>query len=154
MFTEMRRKDRQLSDSETEGILKTGLYGVLSMIGLNGYGYGVPLSYAYTGGGIYCHCAREGSKLDNMRQNDRVSFCIVGEAVPLPEKFSMKYQSTIVFGRVREVEGEEKLNALIALVEKYSGDYLEKGREYAARSLDKTRVMRIDIEEITGKGRA
>jgi hypothetical protein len=153
MFKKMRRKDRQLTDSETEDLLRTGVYGILSMVGLNGYGYGVPLSYAYTGGSIYCHCALEGQKLDNIRNNEKVSFCVVGEAVPLPEQFSMKYKSAIVFGRVHEVEGEEKLRALIALVEKYSGEHLENGKEYAARSFDKTRAIRIDIEEITGKAR-
>jgi hypothetical protein len=45
------------------------------------------------------------------------------------------------------------LKALVALVEKYSSEYLEKGKEYAANSIDKTVVIRIDIERITGKAR-
>lgn len=147
----MRRKDRQLSDSETGELLATGNYGVLSMVGLNGYGYGVPLNYVYTGQAIYFHSALEGRKLDNILNNDKVSFCVVGEAVPLPEKFTMKYESVILFGRVHEVQGEEKLNALIGIVEKYSGDYLEKGKETAAKFVDKTRAFRIDIELKTGK---
>lgn len=47
MFTEMRRKDRQITPTEAEQILKDGDYGVLSMLGTNGYPYAVPLNYAY-----------------------------------------------------------------------------------------------------------
>ena len=125
----------------------------MSMVGVSGYGYGVPLSYAYTGDALYCHCALEGEKIENLRRNNGISFCVVKEAAPLPDRFSMRYESAIVSGRAREVEGEEKLNALLALVGKYCAEFAEKGREYALASLDKTLVMAIDIEQVTGKAR-
>jgi len=44
-----------------------------------------------------------------------VTFCVVGEAEPAPDKYSMKYQSVIVFGRAIEVNNpEEKVKTLIA----------------------------------------
>ena len=153
MFKEIRRQDRKLSNADTDEVLLKGNYGVLSMIGESGYAYGVPLSYVYMDNGIYLHCALEGQKLSHIRNNNRVSFCVVGEANPLPDQFSMKYKSAIIFGKAREINGEEKLRALIGLVKKYSGEYLEKGKEYAANSIDKTVVIRIDIERITGKAR-
>jgi len=151
MFTAMRRKDRQLSNSEAEEVLKSGTYGVLSMVGKNGYGYGIPLNYVYKNNSIFFHCSLEGQKLENISINEKVSFCVVGEAIPLSEKFTMQYKSVIVFGRAHEIVGEEKMNSLVSIVEKYSGDHLEKGKETAAKFIDKTRGFRIDIEQITGK---
>jgi nitroimidazol reductase NimA-like FMN-containing flavoprotein (pyridoxamine 5'-phosphate oxidase superfamily) len=150
MFKEMRRQDRKLSDAETDEILLNGNYGVLSMIGENGYAYGIPLSYVYSDNSIYLHCAMEGQKLTDIRNNNNVSFCVVGEASPLPDQFSMKYKSAIIFGKAIPIDGEEKLKALI---EKYSSEYLDKGKELASSSLHKTIVIRIDIERITGKAR-
>ena len=153
MFKEMRRQDRKLSDAETDELLLNGNYGVLSIIGENGYAYGVPLSYVYSHDNIYLHCALDGQKLTDIRSNNKISFCVVGEANPLPDQFSMKYKSAIIFGKAMEIDGEEKWNALIAFVEKYSDEYLEKGKELASSSLHKTVVIRIDIERITGKAR-
>ena len=154
MFPEMRQQKRQLSRPEAEEILANGLYGVLSMNGGDGYPYGVPLSYVYLEGSIYLHCAGAGRKLAHIRRDHRVSFCVVGEAYPLPDQFSMQYKSAMVFGRASEVAGEEKLPVLLAFLEKYStAEYLEKGREYAVKSLEKTVVLRIEIEHLTGKAR-
>jgi uncharacterized protein len=155
MFTEMRQLKRQLSRPETEAILAKGLYGILSMNGED-YAYGVPLSYVYQGNSLYVHCALEGRKLTLLRRNNKVSFCVVEEAEPLPDKFSMKYRSAMAFGQAVEVDrDEEKLAALIALVEKYYQDeeHREKGRQYAADSLPKTLIIRIDLDHLTGKAR-
>ena len=154
MFPDMRQQKRQLSRPEAEEILAQGTYGVLSLNGGDGYPYGVPLSYVYLGNSIYLHCAREGRKLSHIRRDPRVSFCVVGEAYPLPDKFSMQYRSAMAFGQASEVKDEEKLPVLLAFLEKYStAEYLEKGREYAVKSLEKTMVIRIEIEHLTGKAR-
>ena len=154
MFKEMRRRDRELSNVETEELLLKGTYGILSMNGDNDYGYGVPLSYVYTNGSIYLHCAIEGQKLNRIRGDNKVSFCVVGEATPLPDIFAMKYTSAIAFGKAGEVDGDEKMTALIAFVKKYSTEeYLEKGRQYAETAFQKTVLIKIAVEHLTGKGR-
>lgn len=157
MFQEMRRQDRGLDRAETEKILANGMFGVLSMNGENDYAYGVPFSYVYLQNRIYLHCAPEGKKLQHIRRDNRVSFCVVVEAEPLPDKFSMKYQSAMVFGKIYEVvNDEEKFQGLVALVEKYyRGDeaHIARGKEKAASSLEKTAVLRIDVDHLTGKVR-
>jgi nitroimidazol reductase NimA-like FMN-containing flavoprotein (pyridoxamine 5'-phosphate oxidase superfamily) len=156
MFQEMRRQDRQLTRPEAEEILANGLYGVLSLNASDDYAYGVPFSYVYQDNKIYLHCALEGKKLNLMRRNNKVSFCVVLEAEPLPQKYSMKYRSAMAFGRTVEVkDNQEKLAALIVLVEKYytDQDHIEKGKVKAAESLDKTLVIRIDVDHLTGKVR-
>lgn len=79
MFRLMRRGRQALPPKECREILSRGTCGVLSVLGDGGYPYGVPLSYVYDGESIYFHCAKEGHKLDAIRQNDKVSFCVVGQ---------------------------------------------------------------------------
>ncbi len=153
MFKEMRRKDREVGREDTINLLEKGQYGVLSTVGENGYPYGVPVNYVYAGGGIYFHCAVEGAKVDNILFNNKVSFCVVGDTAPVPEKFSFKYESAIVFGKCAEVFEKEKTDALLALVRKYSAGFMEKGMKYIDNDSSKTKVFKIDIEHISGKVR-
>lgn len=153
MFKEMRRIDRKINNEEVIEILKNGEYGILSIVGKDGYAYGVPLSYTYMDKNIYFHCAVEGYKLDSIKENNNVSFCVVGKTQPIPEKFSTTYESAIVFGKAIEVYEEEKYNALLSIIEKYSNEYMEQGKAYVKNAGDKTKVLKICIENITGKAR-
>lgn len=154
MFKQMRRNDRQISNEETIDLLEKCEYGVLSTVGENGFAYGVPLNYIYIEGNIYFHCATEGSKLENIVFNDKVSLCVVGKTEVLPDKFSCKYESAIVFGRAKEVFDEEKKKALIGIVQKYSSEFMDKGLEYINKDISKTKIIKICIDHISGKGRA
>lgn len=153
MFKEVRRKDREISREEAERILTEGEYGVMSTVGLDGYGYGVALSYVYYNNSIYFHCAQEGHKLENIDYNNKVSFGVVGKTKVLPQQFSTEYESAVVFGRAVFVENEEKEKALIALIDKYSPEFKTEGMEYINRSGAKTKVIKIEAERITGKAR-
>jgi len=153
MFREMRRRDRELKNGEVIEILKNSDYGILSTISQNGYPYGVPISYTYINDSIYFHCAVEGHKLDNIRNNGKVSFCVVGQTQILPDKFSTKYQSVIVFGRAIEVSDDERNMVLLEILNKYSPDYIEQGKEYIQKKNKATKVIRINVEHISGKAR-
>lgn len=147
----MRRKERAMDRARIDKILAEGIFGVLSLSGGDGYPYGVPMNYVYTEERILLHAALEGEKLDRIRKDNRVSFCVVGKATPLPDKFSTDYASVIVFGRANIIEGDQKLNVLLALVDKYCAQYREQGRELALKTLDKLLCIAIDIERVTGK---
>lgn len=153
MFREMRRQDRKMTDKEAIELLIKGEYGVLSTIGKDLYAYGVPLSYAYVDGAIYFHCANEGQKLDNINDNNKVSFCVVADTRVIPEKFTTNFESVIVFGKAQISLDDEKRKGLLALVEKYSPDFIEKGTAYMNSDINKTTVFKIDIEHISGKAR-
>ncbi|MDD3706075.1 MAG: pyridoxamine 5'-phosphate oxidase family protein [Clostridiaceae bacterium] len=153
MFREMRRKDREIDSIKAAAILEAGEYGVLSTVGSNGYAYGIPLSYAYSNGSIYFHSATVGHKLDNISYNDKVSFCVVGATEVIPEDFGTKYESVVVFGKASEVYDEEKQEALMAIIKKYSSDFIENGKKYVAGSADKAKVIKIEIEHMTGKAK-
>lgn len=152
MFKAMRRIDKQLTEEENIGILQKGEYGILSTISVNGYPYSVPLNYVYHNGSIYFHSAPEGHKLENIVMNDRISFCVITDVELLPQKFDTKYKSVILFGRASLVgNAEEHEAALVALVKKYSPQYLVPGREYIARAQGQTQIVKITIEHLTGK---
>ena len=153
MFREMRRKDRELNKDEVMEILKNNTYGILSTISENGYPYGVPLSYVFHNHSIYIHGATEGHKLDNILSNNKVSFSVVGETCILPDKFSTQYESVIIFGRAVEVFDDEKNRALLEVINKYSSDYLEQGKEYINKASKVTKVIKICIEHISGKAK-
>lgn len=153
MFREIRRQDRKLNDEYAVEILKKGEYGILSTISPNGYPYGVPLNYVYIDGNIYFHCAKEGHKLDNITKNDKVSFCVVGETSLIPESFSTRYESVVIFGQAVEVDSEEKERVLMDLLKKYAHEYMKEGKTFIKDVGKDTKVIKINIQHISGKGR-
>jgi len=152
-FREMRRKDRQVFDNLVTEILESGEYGVLSVFGENGYPYGVPVNYVYMDDSIFFHCAKTGHKLDAIRDESKVSFCVVTDTELIPEDFSTKFKSAIAFGSASIIEGNEKKLALLELIKKYSKDFIEKGRDYVKKEQSGTVIVKISIDHITGKAR-
>ncbi|CAA7600571.1 Pyridoxamine 5'-phosphate oxidase [Acididesulfobacillus acetoxydans] len=150
----MRRQDRKTEDDHAQELLRNGTYGILSTADAQGNPYGVPLSYVYIGRNLYFHGAHEGRKVTNARQNKQASFCVVDGAEPLPERFSMRYRSVIVSGEITEVEGREKREALQGFLRKYSSNYLEEGRRYLEKTEEQTIVLRLEVQELSGKTRS
>ena len=148
---ELRRKDKQMSQVETDRLLTQEEYGVLSTLGEDGQPYGVPLNYVFKENAIYFHCALVGHKLANIDTNPKVSFCVVGNVEVLPADFSTHYVSAVVFGRASEVQGTERDNALEWLLEKYSPDFMEEGKKYIEKLDKATKVIKIEIKHIAGK---
>ena len=152
MFRKIKLKDRVVDDEKAIEILLKGSYGVLSTIGEDGYPYGIPLNYTYFDSGICFHCAQQGHKIDNIKFNEKVSFCVVTNSEILANKFDTDYESAIVFGRAHEVEDDaEKKEILLSVLSKYSKEYLEGGKNYIKKYWDDTRVIKIDVEHLSGK---
>jgi nitroimidazol reductase NimA-like FMN-containing flavoprotein (pyridoxamine 5'-phosphate oxidase superfamily) len=148
---DMRRKDKEIGTDEAINLLTDCEYGVLSTVDNDGQPYGVPLNYAYKDNCIYFHCALKGHKIDNLDDNPKVSFCAVGNTKVLPSEFSTNYVSAVAFGVASEVQGTERYNALVLILEKYSPDFMEEGKKYIEK-LDKvTKVIKIEIQHISGK---
>jgi nitroimidazol reductase NimA-like FMN-containing flavoprotein (pyridoxamine 5'-phosphate oxidase superfamily) len=150
---ELRRKDRTITEEEAMVLLSRAEYGVLSTVSENGKPYGVPLNFCIIDHCIYFHCAVEGRKIDNIKQNKSVSFCTVGNTEILPDQFGTKYESVIVSGEVEEVFDDNKQIALEGLLNKYSPDFFDKGLKYVEALREKTRVFKITINSLSGKAR-
>ncbi|MFR4237429.1 MAG: pyridoxamine 5'-phosphate oxidase family protein [Alistipes onderdonkii] len=120
-----------------------GEYGFLAMNGIDGYGYGVPLSYVYAGDRIYFHCAPQGYKLECLAADARVCFCVVGHTRVVPEDFTTAYESAMAIGRVVcGLYDSEKAEALDGLVRKYSPDHLVRRRPTSPAVRPDERVAR------------
>ena len=153
MKHEIRNQKRAISEAGARELLGRGEYGILSTCGPDGQPYGVPLNYCLFAGTLYFHCAVAGHKLENLGDDSRVSFCVVGKTEVLPEQFATRYESVIVTGRAAEIFADEKQHALELLVAKYSPGFQAQGRKYIAAQSAQARVFRIDIEALTGKAR-
>ncbi len=153
MFREMRRKGQQLSERECAEILEKSSSGVLAVSGDDGYPYAVPLSYVFSDGKIYFHCAKQGHKLDCIKKNSKVSFCVISQDNVIQSEFRTMYRSVIVFGRARILEDESEIfNSIMTLSKKYSPDIAEEEHLAEIERFKKALCMvEITPEHITGK---
>lgn len=151
MFREMRRGKQLLSMEDTVAVMDRCTNGVLACLGDEEYPYAVPLSYVYFNEKIYFHSAKAGHKIDAMTKNPKVSFSVIDEDTIVSEKFTSYFRSVIAFGKARIVEGDEWLEAIEALVEKYSADQPEEAKHKEITECSKAYIIAIDVEHITGK---
>lgn len=154
MFRDMRRKKCVLSTETAEKILRDGDYGVLALSGDDGYCYAVPMNYAFADGKIYFHSAKTGHKLDAMRNNDKVSFCVVGRHDVIAEEFTTYFTSAIAFGRIKIIEDDndpEKRRALELLADKYSSTAEIELRAKEVARVNAVSVPVMTIEHLSGK---
>jgi nitroimidazol reductase NimA-like FMN-containing flavoprotein (pyridoxamine 5'-phosphate oxidase superfamily) len=150
----MRRKDRERDRNFAEGVVDKCLYAVLATVSDDGSPYCVPLSIVRDGEWIYFHCAREGHKIDNLKNRNRVCLSCVGDVEEPPDHFTVVYESALVFGAAEEVpEGEEKVRALRLLCERHTPANMAAFDGAMARDYKATGVWKIRIEEISGKQR-
>ncbi|NJO89323.1 MAG: pyridoxamine 5'-phosphate oxidase family protein [Chloroflexia bacterium] len=153
--SKVRRQNRLLDEVPAIMLLKNGEYGVLSMISKNGDPYGIPINFVWDGQhSIYLHCAPEGRKLDYIRSNNLVSFCVVGKTNVLPDKFSTEYESIILeCTALINLASDERMNALMLLIDKYSPNFKDKGMKYAEGSFGRTEIIKLDIISWSGKSK-
>ncbi len=148
----IRRKDRQLSREEALALLDQGVYGVLSVIGDEGWPYGVPMHYLYWEGALYLHCAKEGHMLESIARDARVCFTVVPRHTLVPDHITALYESVIVFGTADRVEDEaQRQQILDALVERLARVSPEHKAQYIQSKAARTGLVRIRPVRITGK---
>lgn len=153
MFREMRRKKQLLSNSDSISILKKCTSGVLAVSGDDDYPYTVPLSYVYDDNKIFFHAAKSGYKLDAIKNNNKVSFCVIEKDDIKPEEYTTYYRSVIVFGRAFIIEDDNiKRGAIEKLALKYYPDDIKENRDKAINNeYNALCIIELDIEYMTGK---
>lgn len=153
MFRELTRIKQKLSQEESIDLLKQQPRGVLSLIGDDGYPYGVPIDHWYNeaDGKVYFHSGREGHKVDAIRRCDKASFCVYDEGVRKEGDWALHIRSVIVFGRIQVVEDHpQALELTRQLSRKYTRDedYIQKEIDSYGHEL---LVFCLEPEQITGK---
>ena len=153
----MRRKDRQVTDPEQIravvaacGCCRLGLCD-------RGRAYIVPLDFGFTEQDgrytFYFHSAREGRKIDLIRESGWASFemdtghqIISGEAAC---DYTARYQCVMGGGPVTLLEtAEEKRAGLAAIMAHAAG---AGPWDFSEAMLERTRVIRLEAEELTCK---
>ena len=153
MFREMLRKNQQLSSEDCIRILKEEKRGVLSVLGDDGYPYGMPMNHYYceADGKLYFHGGKCGHKIDAMKRHDKASYCVYDKGFRRNGEWALNISSVIVFGRVEFIEDREIVYRISAeLSRKFTDDeaYIKQELE---RSGAATLLFAIDPEHITGK---
>lgn len=153
MFREMRRKRQMLPPEECTAVLERGTSGVLAVAGDEDYPYAVPISYVYCDGKIYFHCAKTGHKLDAVRRNEKVSFCVIDQDLVVPEKYTTCFRSVIVFGKIRVLEDAAEIRETVRkLAVKYSPDESEDDRQAEIeKHFAALCMLELSIEHMSGK---
>lgn len=152
MFRPMRRINQELTTEETEQIMKSVPTGILAVHGDNGYPYTVPLNFVYDNGAVYFHCSKSGHKIDAIKNNDKVSFCVVAKDKVIPQKFATDYYSVILFGRAKILsENDEIINTLKLINQKLAPDFSKEGNLEIEQAIDKVCIVKIETDHITGK---
>jgi len=152
----MRRPEREIKDQATiKSILDQAQVGRMATINRKGFPVIKPVNYLYWEGKIYLHSSRKGEKISDIRRGSPVCFEVDQPIAYVPAKgpackASYYYRSILIKGKGALVNSrKKKMEILERLMEKYQPEGGYEG--IAAEILDKTAVIEISIEELTGK---
>lgn len=152
MFRQLQRKNKELSHQECINILKSEKRGVLSVIGDEGYPYGMPMNHYYADdGNIYFHCGRKGHRLDALVNCNKVSFCVYDKGTKNENEWALTIKSVIVFGKVEIIDDADIIAEISEkLSHKFTDDqaYIKNEIELYAHE---TLILKLTPEHLCGK---
>ena len=153
MFREVTRFKQALPNEECTSILKAQLRGVLSVLGDDGYPYGIPLNHYYNeeDGKLYFHSGKSGHKVDAILREPKASFCVYDDGIRENGNWYLTFRSVIVFGKIEIIEDREKIYDIARkLSRKFTDDeaYIE---QEVRNSGPGTLMFALIPEHITGK---
>ena len=140
MFREMRRFKQQITTEECKKVLKEEKRAAFSVIGDEGYPYTIPINFYYDEADniIYFHGAKEGHKMDCLKQCDKASFCVMDKGFKKDVEWAVHYQSVIVFGKIKMVNDPDKVKEICTqLCLKFTNDqnYIDHELKYSGPSV-------------------
>jgi nitroimidazol reductase NimA-like FMN-containing flavoprotein (pyridoxamine 5'-phosphate oxidase superfamily) len=148
----LRRANKEITDrSEIDRILATAPVLHLGIID-GDRPYVVPMHFGYADSALFLHGACKGRKISALKANPQVCFDVTDRYEVQPGskacEFSTRFVSVIGHGRARFLDDPaQRRAALDVLMNKFApGPY-----EYRPGAEAATAVIRIDIDEITGK---
>ena len=153
MFRKMRRANQAISREACIEILKNEPRGVLSMIGDEGYPYGIPVDHWYDeeNNKLYFHCGKKGHKIDAIKACDKVSFCVYDQGYRKEGEWALNIRCVVAFGRAAILEDHDRaLEICRNICSKFTSDmdYIEHEIQQSGPAVE---VVEITPEHITGK---
>jgi hypothetical protein len=148
----MRRREKEIKETtELEEILGKAL---VCRIGLahGGIPYVVPVIFGYEDGSIYFHSSPHGRKMEMLRENPLVCFEVEVDVEIIPSadpcSWGVRFRSVIGTGKAFVLQDfDEKARGLEVIMRHYSSGSFSFPREM----VDATAVVRVEIQEMTGK---
>lgn len=153
MFRELTRKHKQITAEECAEVLKTETRGVLSVIGDEGYPYGMPMNHYYNedDGCIYFHCGKAGHRIDSLRTDNKVSFCVYDHGYRNEGEWFLRVKSVIVFGKIEIISDWDMIVDISTGLSRKFGRSDEQIREEIESSGKATLLLKLTPENICGK---
>lgn len=148
----MRRKDREMNREFAEAVVDQCEYATLAMVAPDGDPYCLPITIARDENAIYFHSAKEGQKIDALKNNPAVCVSCVGDTCRATDKFTTEFESAILYGNAVEVTDDtEKIHALRLICQRHTPANMAQFDKAIEKSLSRTGVWKIEIAQITGK---
>ena len=152
----MRRKDREINEVSILELIISHSDVCRIAFADNNHPYIVTLNFGYAGGDhpcLYFHCASVGKKLEMMKKNNFVCFEMDTDHELYDGEngcdWGMKFSSIVGFGKIKQVEDREsRIKGLDCIMSHYSD---REKFSYDENVLANTIILRLDIEEMTGK---
>ena len=153
MFRKMRRSVQALSREEMIDLLNTETRGVMSVQGDDGYPYGFPINHYYDEetNKLYFHGANFGHRVDAVRRDPKVSYCVYGGEYQNDGDWAKYVKSVIVFGKAELITDQDEVIRISRLLcDKFpcTQEYIETE---ISKDAPRTLVIAIDIEDMNGK---
>jgi nitroimidazol reductase NimA-like FMN-containing flavoprotein (pyridoxamine 5'-phosphate oxidase superfamily) len=148
----MRRKEKEITDKkEIENILKKSQICHVAMVDKD-KPYIVPMNFGYENKTLFFHSALEGRKINVIKKNPNLCFeveqVVQFKKAKLACDWSIEYKSVIGEGRAQLLYNpEEKREGLDIIMAQYSG----RTFEYPSEMLEKTLVIKLVVDKMTGK---
>ncbi len=149
----MRKFKREKDAVWALDVLDRAPYVTVSFVRPDSTPYGLPLSLARKDERtFYFHCAKDGEKLDCIKNNPYVSLSAVSRCTPKYEEernnFTEYFHSAVAVGIAEFVEDEqEKIEALRLICERFLPHYMSHFDAAIERSLTITEIVRITLTE-------
>ena len=153
MFRELARKNKRLPHEACIALLQNERRGVLSVHGNDGYPYGMPMNHYYNAddGCLYFHCGRAGHRLDAVRRDGKVSYCVMDKGVKPEGEWAYNVQSVIVFGQIEIIDDWD---VMVDITTRLSRQF-PCGEEYIRKEIEghahRTLLLKLNPEHICGK---
>lgn len=148
----MKSTECRQEEAFARAVLEHCEYATLASVGPDGQPYCVPFSPVLLDDAVYLHGALIGQKMENLRHCEKVCISCVGKTKLRPEKFSTDFESSVVIGRATLLDDpEEKQRVLLAICQKYAASNMKKAEKLIAAALPRTAVVKISIDQITGR---
>lgn len=153
MFRELRRKKQKLSPEECAEVLKTVPRGVLSVLGDDGYPYGVPMDHWYCpeNGCLYFHSGRRGHKTDSLRRDEKVCYTVMDEGFCREGEWAKNIRSIVIFGRISFVEDKARCYEICRNIGMQFFDDVGYWQNEFAGAENRVICLELSVESMCGK---